>query len=162
MSVGSGLLVVHGAGASEPDPAPTTNTLPPGISTCGPVSAAGVLTGEGTTFPANDQLRLTGLNSSLVGVSQVSTVSRLPFGSSVQPSSSFGSFLPCPDRFSQFRPVSLNRAWLVLRTGLEVVQFWHAWDRMNVPLASTLLCASPMFAQPPGGATERHLLVTGL
>src|SRR5690348_16336776 len=153
MSVGSGLLVVHGAGASEPDPAPTTNTLPPGISTCGPVSAAGVLTGDGSTFPANDQLRWTGSNSSLVGVSHVSTVSRLPFGSSVQPSSSFGSFLPCPERGSQFRPVSLNRARVVVRVWFGEVQFWHAWPRMNVPFASTLLCASPMFAQPAGGAT---------
>ena len=50
----------------------------------------------------------------------------------------------------------------MLRTPFGDVQFWHAWDNMKVPLASTSLDASPMFAQPPGGATDRHVFVTGL
>ena len=46
--------------------------------------------------------------------------------------------------------------------GLDDVQFWHAWDSMKVPLASTSLWASPMLVHPPGGATDRHVFVTGL
>src|ERR1700722_18926025 len=143
-------------------PAPTTNVLPPGITTCGPISAAGEFTGDFGVFPANDQFRLVGVNSSVVGVSQVSTVRSLPFGSRLQPSSSLGSFLPCPGMTSQFRPVALKSASSVVRLGLWEVQSWHAWDSMKVPLASTSPCASPIFVQPPGGVTDCHLLLTGL
>ena len=136
--------------------------VPPGSSSCGPISTAGAFTGDLTVLPANDQLGLLGVNCSVVGVSHVSTVSSWPLGWRVQPSSSLGSFLPEPGITVQFRPVALNSASLVVRIGFDEVQFWHAWESTKVPLASTSLWASPMFVQPPGGATERHVLVTGL
>ena len=97
----AGVEVVQAAGFSGPVPAPTTNTLPPGIPAWGPISADGVLTGERGVLPAVPQVSVLGVNSSVVGVSQVSTVSSCPLGMSVQPSSSLGSFLPCPENVSQ-------------------------------------------------------------
>ncbi len=102
------------------------------------------------------------MNSSVVGVSHVSIVSSWPLGSSVHPSSSLGSFLPVPGSVVQFRPLALSSASVVVRIGLDEVQFWHAWESMKVPLASTSLCASPMFVQPAGGATDCHVFVTEL
>jgi hypothetical protein len=118
-------------GATSDDvPAPTTNVFPPGNTTCAPISTSGVLTGDFTVFPANDQLRLLGVNSSVVGVSHVSTVKSWPLGSRFQPSSSLGSFLPCPGSANQFRPVALKSAKSEVRMGLDDMQFWHAWDSM--------------------------------
>ena len=102
------------------------------------------------------------MNSSVVGVSQVSTVSSCPLGSGVQPSSSLGSFLPCPENVSQFCPVALNSANAVLSAKLLDRQSWHACASTYVPLASTSPWASPMFVQPGGGAICFHELVSGL
>ena len=146
------------------EPAPTTNTLPPGISACGPIST----TGHGSiglpptaVLPANDQVWVAGLYSWVSPGAQRATVSTWPFGSRVQPSSSLGSSLPVAGITRHVRFLALSSASSTVKSGF-VRQVLHGCWSMKVPLARTSLAASPMFVQPGGGATEAQVLVTGL
>src|SRR6202044_1493208 len=79
-------------------------------------------------------------------------VSTLPLGSKFQPSSSFSSNLPLPVA------AQVTGLRLVRMACCMVQQF----ASMNFPSGNTTLEASPIVVQPGGGASEDHLLVTGL
>src|SRR5215467_7671034 len=89
-------------------------------------------------------------NSELVPLA-VSTSKSFPLGSLQKPSSEKLSALPVPV-VVQVKVAALNKTCLLEKMSPIV----------KVPLSSTAPGASPMFAQPTGGLTDVHTLVTGL
>src|ERR1041385_2915119 len=101
-------------------------------------------------LPAEDHNAVEGSYNSEFGELIASTVRTLPLGRSVQPSSSLRSDLPLPVAV-QVRLEGLNRAASPSK-GLA---------SMRVPLLRITLCASPIWVQPEGAATDFHVLPAG-
>src|SRR5580700_6841522 len=87
--------------------------------------------------------------NSAFGASRTSSVSTLPSGSKVQPSSALKSFLPSDSRFLQ----------RIVRGSKALVCFVSLSPNRNRPSASTADGESPILLKPGGGASGDQVSV---
>src|ERR1700730_11437366 len=89
--------------------------------------------------------------TSAFGASSTSSVSTLPFGSKVQPSSALKSFLPSDSRFLQ----------RIVRGSKALTCFVSLSPSRNRPSGSTADGESPILLKPGGGAIGDQVSVRG-